>query len=141
MIDADRAIRAFSDVLAVEHDDSGFARIVTLSDCYAAVPDEGMHLCPDREYHDTEMCKHLIALEAVRGRLDIPTGWLTVENLDERTDPEFDIDVPDRIGRNRQLTAFETDGGECEDCADLPGDWPCADCATSGAADLSEVDA
>lgn len=87
MTDESRALRAYTDVLAVEWDDEiGVARIVTLGDVYTAVPSEGMHLCPDREYNDVDMCKHVIALEVVRGKLDAPTGWLVVEDLDERAD-------------------------------------------------------
>lgn len=94
----DRALRAYTDVLAVEWDaDHGVARVVTLSDVYTAVPSEGMHLCPDREYHDVDMCKHVFALEAVRGRIDAPEGWLVVEDLDERPEaPTADGgDLPD----------------------------------------------
>jgi hypothetical protein len=98
-IDADRALRAFTDVLAVEWgDETGVARVVTLSDVYHAVPEEGQHLCPDREYHDVAMCKHLVALEAVRGRLDIPDGWFVTDDLDERTDESFDVTTDDDPG-------------------------------------------
>ena len=139
MIDEERAIRAFTDVLAVEWDnDAGMGRIVTLSDSYMAVPELQQHNCPDREYHlDGEgICKHLAALEITRGKIDAPEGWLTVENLDERTDPEFEIERPPRIGRNHTFGAF-TDGGEtCDECAALPDDFPCAECATSGNREL-----
>jgi hypothetical protein len=79
----------------------------------------------------------LLALDAVRDKLDIPTGWLTVDNLDERTEPAFELERPPRIGKNHTFGAF-TDGGECDDCANLPDGWPCADCATSGTKDLPE---
>jgi hypothetical protein len=127
VIDADRALRAFTDVLAVEYDrDADVARIVTVSDCYYAFPDDGMHRCPDREYHDPPEghCKHVIALEAIRGNIDVPSGWFVTEDLDERTDPEFELDVPDRVGRNHTLGAFETDGGDCPHCTD---ELPCFD--------------
>jgi len=71
------------DPAAIEFDD-GFARIVTMSDCYSAIPEDGMHLCPDREYHDVDICKHLYALEIVRDQIDAPAGWLVVEDLNER---------------------------------------------------------
>jgi len=121
MIDEQRAIRAFTDVLAVEWDDeSGVANIVTLSDSYMAVPELRQHNCPDREYHlDGEgMCKHLAALEITRGNIDAPEGWLSVENLDERTDPEFEIERPPRMGRNHTFGAF-TDGGETDELPDF----------------------
>lgn len=90
--DEKRALKAFTDVLAVEWDEqAGVARVVTLSDVYTAVPSEGMHLCPDREYHDVEMCKHLWALETVRGKIDAPEGWLVVDDLTDRTEPAFDV--------------------------------------------------
>lgn len=112
-MDPDRALRAYTDVLAVEWDaENAVARIVTLSEVYHAVPSEGQHLCPDREYHEPEggLCKHLVALETVRDRLDLPDGWLTVEDLDERTDPAFDVDAPDTFGRTHTLDVF-ADGG------------------------------
>jgi len=157
MIDADRALRAYEDVVAIEADDeAGVYRIVTTSDVYHAVPEEGMHLCPDREYHDPPegYCKHLVALEAVRGRLDIPTGWLTVDDLDDRTDESFDLDADvsrQRLRDNHTLAAFDggqvaTDGGERpEDCRcdefELPGELPCWPCAREGFDERPEVDA
>jgi len=96
---ADRALAAFQDVLAVEWNaEHGHARILTLSDCYHAVPEDGMHLCPDREYNDVELCKHLYALEATRDSLgvDVPEGWLVVEDLEERTDEPFALDPVQR---------------------------------------------
>lgn len=115
MIDPERALRAFTDVLAVEYDEeTDMARVVTMSDCYDVDMRETRHLCPDREYNDVAICKHLVASEVVRGQLDIPNGWLTVENLDERTDETFDIEMPPRIGNNRTFDAF-TDGGNQTD--------------------------
>lgn len=101
MIDEDRALRAFTDVLAVEHDeDAGLLRVVTLSDCYLLVPDGGLHQCGDREYHGVDLCKHVAACEITRGHIDAPEGWMVVEDFD--------------------------DGG-CMDCRSLDG-LPCADC-------------
>lgn len=130
-MDPDRALRAYTDVLAVEWDaDAGVARIVTLTDVYTAVPDEGMHLCPDREYHDPEdgMCKHLVALETVRGTFDAPVGWFTTDDLDDRTDPEFPVsaDSPEAVA----------DGGQTRpencDCDSFQTDIACAACAIAG---------
>lgn len=93
---ADRALSAFQDVLAVEWDEeAGVARIVTMSDCYTAVPEHGQHLCPDREYHldGSGLCKHLFALEITRGKVCAPEGWLVVDDLDERSDDEIDLDI------------------------------------------------
>lgn len=87
IIDPDRAERAFTDVLAVEWDrEAGLMRIVTLSDCYTAIPTEGLHQCPDREYNldGTGYCKHAVAADVTRGRLPAPTGWVVTENLDDR---------------------------------------------------------
>lgn len=118
MIDADRALRAYTDVLAVEHDpDAGMMRVVTLSEVYYVDTREARHQCPDREYHDPPegLCKHLVAAQVTRDRRDAPTGWLVSDDLDERTDPEFDIDPQARVGRNRTLDAFATDGGRERD--------------------------
>jgi len=139
VINADRALRAYEDVVAVEaDDDAGVYRVVTTSDVYTAVPSQGMHLCPDREYHDVDLCKHLVSVDAVRGRLDIPAGWLTVDDLDDRTDESFDLDTDAsrrRLRENHTLASFDggeevaTDGGEEPDdradcwCADH--DLPC----------------
>jgi len=138
MSDAERAERAFRDVLAVEWDDeTGAARIVTLGGSYLAVPELGQHNCPDREYHDVARCKHLLALDVTRGKIDAPEAWLTVEDLDERTEPTFDIERPPRIGKNHTFGAF-TDGGECPDCAELPDGWPCAECSIEGGKEITE---
>jgi len=117
MIDADRALRAFTDVLAVEYDpETEMARVVTMSDCYDVDMRETRHVCPDREYNldGTGICKHLLASEVVRGQLDVPGGWLVVDSLDKRTDEPFDIEMPPRIGNDRTLEAF-TDGGDRTD--------------------------
>lgn len=101
-MNADRAISAFEDILAVEYDeDSGVMRIVTISDCYTAVPEEGMHLCPDQEYRDVDLCKHVIAAEITRGRIDAPTGWVVTDNLESR-----ETDEPESAPK------LVTDGGE-----------------------------
>jgi len=92
---ADRALLAFLDVLAVEWDeDLGMARIVTMGDKYLAVPEQGQHLCPDRKHNlnGEGLCKHLWALEITRDR-NAPEGWLVVDDLDDRTEDEFELDV------------------------------------------------
>lgn len=85
-IDPDRAIRAYTDVVAIETDPSGVWRVVTWSDVYRACPDGGAHLCPDREYRGVDFCKHVTAIEAERGRLgiELPRGWISTDDLDER---------------------------------------------------------
>ena len=101
MIDEDRALRAYTDVLAVEHDtDAGLIRVLTLSDVYLLIPEEGLHQCGDRDYNNVDLCKHVIAAEITRGRLDAPTGWMVVDDFE--------------------------DGG-CTECRQLDG-LPCADC-------------
>lgn len=98
-IDPDRAERAYTDVLAVEWDrEAGLMRIVTLSDCYTAIPTEGLHQCPDREYNldGAGYCKHAVAADVTRGRLPTPPGWVVTDNLDDRT----------------ATTALMADGGE-----------------------------
>ena len=35
-----------------------------------------------------------------------------------------------------ELTDFDADGGECEECAKLSDDFPCADCYISGRKDF-----
>ena len=105
-----RALRAYTDVLAVEHDpDAGLVRVVTLSDSYLLVPDGGLHQCGDREYNNIELCKHVVACEVTRGNIDAPAGWLEVEDLD--------------------------DGG-CSECRALPEGFPCADCYINGDAEM-----
>jgi hypothetical protein len=100
MADAhDRALAAYTDVLAVEHDtDAGVMRILTLSECYTAIPETGQHLCPDKEYHEPPRCKHEYAADATRDQTDVPTGWLVVEDLDDRegnTLPDFEHFEPE----------------------------------------------
>ena len=124
MIDESRALSAYTDVLAVEHDEeSGVVRIVTISDVYTAIPKEGLHICPDREYHGVDFCKHVVATEITRGNIDVPTGWLVVEDLDNRTEPEFELETsePEPL----TLDSFATDGG-CT-CHQM-GELECFDC-------------
>lgn len=105
MSDEARALRAYLDVLAVEHnEDAGVMRIVTLSDVYHAVPREGLHMCPDREYNDVALCKHVIASDVTRGRLDVPTGWLVVDDLDDRDEAD-DTSARTAIADGGQLDA------------------------------------
>lgn len=107
----ERALRAYTDVLAIEWDDeTGMARVVTLSDCYRAIPAEGLHLCPDREYRDIDQCKHIHALQAARGRVDAPTGWLVVDDLDDRGQPDSPRPARDRVctdGGKRQWRVID----------------------------------
>lgn len=144
MIDTDRAIRACSDVLAVEMFAPGMCRVVTLGGAYTVDARGTGCTCPDMQYNlkDTgNLCKHHAAA-TLATRDDLPTPFLVRESLTERTDPAFDLEVPDRIGNDRQLSAFMPDGGECDECAALPGDFPCAMCYIRGDRDFpSEVDA
>jgi hypothetical protein len=113
-IDADRAARAYEDVLAVEYDEeTDLLRVVTLSDSYLVDDRDGVHACPDREYNDVDLCKHLVAALATTGELNVPTGWAIVEDLSERPeDPEVRAD------------GGETSRSACW-CADA--DIPCFD--------------
>lgn len=125
MIDPDRAVRAYSDVLAIEYDEAAeMYRVLTISDVYYVVPSEGQHLCPDREYHEPPegLCKHLIASEVERGRIDAPSGWLVVDDFDERTDLEFELDTSE-LGAARYhdtLDEYTSDGGSNPQ---VPADW------------------
>lgn len=89
MIDPDRAERAYTDVLAVEFDqETEMMRVVTLSDCYDVDVRDFRHMCPDREYHDVALCKHLICADIVRGQTDAPSGWFVTDDFDQRTDDD-----------------------------------------------------
>lgn len=90
-IDEARALRAYTDVLAVEYDaDTDLLRVVTLGDVYVVDDRDKVHVCPDREYNDVEICKHVCAALATTGRLDAPTGWLVTSSLDKRPSAEAD---------------------------------------------------
>jgi hypothetical protein len=111
MIPDDRAER-ISDVLAVEKRAPGVARVVTLSGAYVVDARGEGCTCEDKEFNlgPGEQCKHWGA--ALMAFSDIlPTPFLVVEDFDDRIDPAFNLEVPDRIGRNKQLAAF-ADGGE-----------------------------
>jgi hypothetical protein len=120
MIDTDRAVRACRDVVAVEILAPGLCRVVTLGGSYAVdARGEGCE-CPDKKHNldAGEMCKHHAA--AVLATDDtLPTPFLVRESLTERCDPTFALEVPDRIGRDHQLSAFETDGGDLPDFEDF----------------------
>jgi len=128
MIDEQRALSAFSDVLAVEYDeDAGVMRVVTIRDVYMVIPTDGLHQCPDREYHDVDFCKHVTAAEITRDKIDAPTGWLVIDDLDERTDETFTLDTEGTLFGARYHLTFdefddvaETDDCDCSDDDDLP---------------------
>jgi len=88
--------------------------------------------CPDAEYRD-KTCKHQRRVAFATGARPIPT-WVNVDVVDPRLG-EFvagpvaaDGGVVD-LTPDQETIADEDDGGECEDCAELPEDWPCAHCA------------
>ena len=127
MFDDTRAFNAYTDVLAVEAAPHGVYRVVTLSDVYTLVPDEGLHQCPDREYNDVDVCKHVVATEVTRERFDAPEGWLVVENLDERVEPSFELETDSLTKGNATLDAFDSD--ESCWCDDEP--MECFECFQS----------
>jgi len=94
-LDEGRAIRALTDVVAVEYDEEAeMYRVVTWSDVYHAIPEEGQHLCPDRKHNDIDLCKHLIAVEVARGRIDIdvPEPFIVTDDLDQGPEPLPDFE-------------------------------------------------
>ena len=93
MTDWKRAVRAWSDVLAVIHDDpgSGFVTVVTESGHYPVDVRENRCTCPDYEYN-LDMgakgpCKHLLAAYDAVGALDVGHHDLegSLEDRDEET--------------------------------------------------------
>lgn len=106
---SDRAVRALEDVVAVEMMAPGMVRVVTWADQYVVdARDDGCY-CPDKEYNlgPDERCKHEQA--AILADLDhLPTPYLS--STEERR------------------TVLADGGDECEDCAELPEGWPCANC-------------
>lgn len=76
--------------------------------------------CPDYEYRSPdEGCKHLRRARYVRGERRVPT-WVDPTEIDEC------------IGAAVDGTHVAADGGSCEDCAELPDDFPCAECYVTG---------
>jgi len=107
MTDADRAVRAFEDVVAVETLAPGMVRVVTWSDAYPVDARNAGCNCPDKQYNlEGGMCKHELAALA-SDVAALPSPGIQTDALGRRT---------------------ATDGGECEDCAELPDDFPCAEC-------------
>ena len=73
MIDTDRAVRAFEDVVAVEHMAPGMVRVVTWTNSYPIDAWGDGCNCPDKRYNDVPFCKHeLAALAADVDRLPSP---------------------------------------------------------------------
>jgi len=98
-----------------------------------AIPEDGLHQCPDREYHDVDMCKHATAAEITRDKIDAPTGWLVVEDFDERTDETFELTTEGTLfGARYHLTFDEfedVDGMDDSDGCDCSeDDPPCFEC-------------
>lgn len=114
----DRAIRALEDVVAVETVAPGLVRVVTWSDTYHVDARDGGCYCPDKQYNDAARCKHEhAAIIADNGHL--PTPYLQ--------------------STNERPTALADGGDECEDCAELPDGWPCAECFIVGDAEITEA--
>lgn len=117
MIDEKRAVRAFTDVLAVEHDeDTDLLRVVTLSDAHLVDDRDKLHQCPDRKHNigDGGVCKHLVAALATTDEIDVPTGWLVVEDLEARRDASSGVDEPLPDFEDFEVERVATDGGQPE---------------------------
>jgi hypothetical protein len=109
MTDDARAVRALTDVVAVEEYAPGMARVVTFSDAYFIDARGDGCACPDQQYNlgPGELCKHQIA--AIIADSDhLPTPF--VEHIEERP------------------TALADGGSEehsCGDCDKLPDSITC----------------
>lgn len=94
-----RAVRALTDITAVENYAPGMARVVSWSDEYILdLRGEGC-ACPDKEYNDTDTCKHEYAAMLATTEY-APTPY--VSETRERTSPEV--------------------------CTHSPGELPCFEC-------------
>lgn len=93
-----------------------------------SVDTAGTCTCADAEYNLSggETCKHVRRMEFATGRRPIPVGDL---NVDEQLGAHVET---------RVATDGGEDGGECEECAGLPGAFPCADCYIDGEKELPE---
>jgi predicted nucleic acid-binding Zn finger protein len=133
----DRDVRALTERMTVMPD-VGDAR--GADDLYTVVSHSGSQYlvdarhgrcsCPDAEYNlptddGRERCKHVARAEYVTGERPVPS-WVDASAIDEC------------IGVGVDTPAVAADGGECDDCAALDGDWPCANCYVRGEKEIPD---
>jgi len=118
MSNDDRAIRALTDVVAVEEYAPEMVRVITFADAYFIDARGEGCACPDQQYNldPGEMCKHQLAA-LVADYDHLPTPYTT--HIDTRP------------------TALADGGDTCEDCAALPDGWPCATCFIEQGAEIT----
>lgn len=83
MTGEDRAVRALTDVVAVETIAPGMVRVVTWSDAYTVDARDAGCNCPDKQYNEPDMCKHEYSA-LIADRDDAPTPFTVTDNLSER---------------------------------------------------------
>ena len=123
--DADRAARAYTDVVAVERVAPGMVRVVTWSDAYMVDARDAGCNCPDKEYHDAPVCKHEYG--ALASDVDrLPAPGIVTDDLSTRA-------VTD--GGTQTELASDSDEDErpadC-DCPESADRLPCFPCYLAG---------
>ena len=104
-MNSDSRAETIDDILAVERHAPGMVRVVTLGRCYVVDARDGGCLCPDKQYHNPDMCKHeWAALLATDDSL--PTPFFVADDLEMRHDPPFDVELESYQG-NQRLTQFK----------------------------------
>jgi hypothetical protein len=146
---SERDVRALTQYLTVL-DDYGPAR--GADDLYMVVSESGEEYlvdarsgacqCPDHEYRDVT-CKHARRVQFATGEREIP-AWVDPSALDDQLGAHVD-GGPKRAAADggiivagddaEILDADDLEDDECEQCAKLPGDYPCADCYIAGRAE------
>lgn len=131
----DRDVRALTERMTVMPDvgdargaDGLFTVVSHSGNSYLVDVRHGRCSCPDAEYNlptddGRERCKHLARAEYVTGERSVPK-WVDPNAID------------DVIGVAVDTPVAATDGGECEECEALGGDFPCANCYIRGNKEL-----
>lgn len=122
----DRDIRALTERLTVMPDvgdarggDDLFTVISHTGSQYLVDLRLGSCSCPDSRHRDPDGgCKHVRRTQYVTGERSVPT-WVDPREIDDVIGVGVD-------------TSVAADGGNCEECEALGGDFPCAECYITG---------
>lgn len=116
-----RAIAAYHDVVAVEQMAPGLVRVITWSDAYPVDARDAGCNCPDKQYHNADICKHEHAAIASE-RDDLPTAGFTTEDVTTRVATD---------GGEQETLVQDTRPEGCV-CWDVSARLPCFPCHAAG---------
>lgn len=136
-----RDVRALTECMTVLPEGGDIYTVVGENgDTYSVDARAGRCTCPDYEYRHVR-CKHQARVAYATGEQAIPDGVDVDAHLGEHVDATLQVAATDGgeilVAGDEGEVLRESDG-EDEACEALPGEYPCADCYTSGEKDFPE---